>query len=153
MKESDRMRGLRPGKGVFVSIAVTIVVLGLGVSFLFGALYKPYTAVYLSTGDVYYGKLSTFPGLTLHDPWFVQRMPDGNFSLAKFSDAFWKPRGAMRLSSDKVVFTAKLDKTSPIVEAMEGRIPTGAMQGDIPAANQQGIQGLEQFNPGGQIEP
>lgn len=140
-RESVRDQEPRSRKGMFVLSVIAIVFLGLAASFLFGAFYRPYTAVYLTSGDVYYGKLSTFPGVTLHDPWFIQRTEDGNFSLLKFSDAFWKPGNSMRISSDKIIFTSRLQKDSPIVDAIEGKSPRGAIQEGAPSANQQGVQG------------
>lgn len=152
-RESMRDKTPRSRGGVYILLAIAIVVLGLAASFLFGALYRPYTAVYLTTGDVYYGRLSTFPSLKLYDPWFIQRAQDGNFSLLKFSDAFWKPIGAMNISSDKVVFTSRLQESSPIVEAMEGKTPTGSIQGGAPAVNQQSIQGTDSQSGSGQSQP
>ena len=39
---------------------------------------SPYSAVYLSTGDVYFGKLDWSPSPHIEDPWFLQRSTDAS---------------------------------------------------------------------------
>ena len=66
-------------KYVILLIVVVIIVGALGV--WFGLIIKssqevqlsPYSMVYLSTGDVYFGKLDMFPWPTITDVWMLQK--------------------------------------------------------------------------------
>src|SRR3989344_8642132 len=64
---------------------------------------SPYSAVYLATGDIYYGKLSWFPRPKLREVWFLQRGVDpqsgqAQFGLNRFATAFWGPVDEMYLN-------------------------------------------------------
>ena len=78
-----------------------------------------YYAVYLETGDLYFGKLSTFPGMTLSNVWYLQRDGQGNNSLAEFIKAPWGPEGSIKINKDKIVWTAKLSNVSQLISYIE----------------------------------
>lgn len=99
--------------GVFLSLAF------YGAVYLF--LDKPYVAVYLTTGDVYFGRLSHTPGFKISDPWFIERSKSGDFALRKFVDAVWKPSNTLDISSNQVVFWNRLPSDSPVIGAMQGK--------------------------------
>ena len=82
-----------------------------------------YYAVYLETGELYFGKLSYFPYLHLSSAFLLQRTNkvDTPFSLTKFEDAFWKPQGEIRLNSSKIVWIAKIKENSPVVDLIQGK--------------------------------
>jgi hypothetical protein len=107
---------------LWMVIAIVVVASALCVTAFFIFLKKkPYVAVYLATGDIYYGKMTCFPKFTLTDALFLQRGADGNLGLQKLSDAFWKPKGPMVIERDQIVFWSELDPSSPVVSAIEGR--------------------------------
>jgi hypothetical protein len=103
---------------IVIAIVVAVAVICTAAFFM---IKKSYVAVYLVTGDIYYGKLSCFPKFTLDDALFLQRGEDGSLGLQKLSDAFWKPKGPMVIERDQIVFWSKLDPESPVVDAIEGR--------------------------------
>ncbi len=76
-----------------------------------------YWAVYLSTGDLYIGKLSYFPRLHLSDVWFFQKTSDvqNPLNLAKFSQAFWGPGDELYLSEKQIIWKNKLSETSQVI--------------------------------------
>jgi len=79
---------------------------------------NPYYAVFLRTGDMYFGKLSRFPKLTLSDVWFLQRNIDeeqGGFDLIKFSNAMFGPTDKMEINKENVVWISKLQDNSQVV--------------------------------------
>ena len=84
-----------------------------------------YSAVYLKTGDIYFGELSWFPRLKLKNPWFLQRVNDSNnqpqVSVAPLADAFWKPVDEIYLNKDEIVFTTKLRGDSPVIPLLSGQ--------------------------------
>ncbi len=91
----------KANKILLILIIVLVVVLG-GVLYWQLGMKKSYYAVYLSTGDLYFGKLSYFPRVSLSDVWFRQRgsnNPQNSLNLARFADAVWGPE-------DKIYFTS-----------------------------------------------
>ncbi len=133
-----------------VAILLSLAILGTAACFVIGYAYRPYVAVYLSTGDIYYGKLSYFPTLKLINPWFIQKTQDGQLALSRFSDAVWKPESEIVIARDKVVFIAKLDKTSPVIDAIDGKQSAvqQQQQGQQTQPQQQVQQPVQQNQPG-----
>jgi hypothetical protein len=117
---------------VSLSIIGLAILTGAGVSIF----YKPYMAVYLTTGDMYFGKTSVFPCIKIQDPWFLQRAEDGSVSLQRFSDAFWMPRGGMRINRDQVIFISRIANQSPVAITIEGG---GVTQQQTPVSNEETI--------------
>ena len=79
---------------------------------------NPYYAVYLQTGDMYFGKLSRFPKLALSDVWYLQRNiqeEQGGFDLIKFSNAMFGPTDKMEINKENVVWISKLADDSQVV--------------------------------------
>ena len=82
---------------------------------------KNYVAVFLNNGAVYFGKLSTFPRLKLTNALFVQLDQNGQVSLQRFSEVFWMPLGPIYLNRDAILLIAPLNKSSPLINLIEGR--------------------------------
>ncbi len=84
-----------------------------------------YYAVYLRTGDLYFGKISWFPKFSLNDVWLLQRSVDQNnqvsFSLVKFTEAIYMPVDRIDLNKDNVVWITQLDKDSPVIQEIKAR--------------------------------
>ncbi|MBI2591260.1 MAG: hypothetical protein HYW34_01115 [Candidatus Brennerbacteria bacterium] len=94
---------------------------------------SPYYAVFLQTGDLYFGQLSRsfIPSsrVDLKNVYILARTNDEKnpFSLQKFSDAFWGPSGQISLSRDKVVWINKLKSDSQVAGAIKAA-GSGAQQ-------------------------
>ena len=58
-------------------VLVSLVVIGIIAGVIFSFIHRPYMAVYLATGDIYFGRVSSFPHVTIQDPWFFRRAEDG----------------------------------------------------------------------------
>lgn len=105
-----------------ITLIVAIILLAILVYLSFidktKVIKNPYYAVYLQTGDMYFGKLSRFPKLTLSDVWFLQRNineEQGGFNLAKFSNAVFGPEDKMEINKENVVWISKLRDDSQVV--------------------------------------
>ncbi len=117
-------------------LTLSVVIAFLIVKFnVFNALKsKPnYVAVYLSTGDIYFGRLSKFPAFKLSKVVFFQRDSEGKLSVQNFKDVVWKPMDSIYLEKENITFWTYLDPASPIVEIIEGK---NAVSGG-PAVNQE----------------
>jgi hypothetical protein len=77
-------------------------------------------AVYLSTGELYFGQKSGLFGFNLKNAYLLNKGEDGKYSLQEFSKAAWKPTGTVHLSSDKVVFWSTIDDSSDVSKLVSG---------------------------------
>jgi len=128
---------------IALTIFVSLMVLGIIASVIFSFVRRPYMAVYLATGDIYFGRVSVFPRVTIQDPWFFSRAEDGSVSLERFSDAVWMPEDVIRINRDQIVFIAKVSKDSQIIAMMEGRVTPQPQQPQQP----QQLQQQQQLQP------
>jgi len=89
-----------------------------------GIFSKPYSVVYLSTGEIYVGKLSTFPRLILKDAYLLQLVPDAedssqsSYQLVPLSSTLWSPQ-KIYLNDDQVVFTAPVRDDSKVAQTLK----------------------------------
>ncbi|MFH1188789.1 MAG: hypothetical protein V1652_03025 [bacterium] len=77
-----------------------------------------YYAVYLTSGDVYFGKLHFFPSLIMNDAYFLQAdstYEEGGYVLSRFSNALWQPEGTIKFNRDHVLWIAELKQDSKAV--------------------------------------
>ena len=86
---------------------------------------SPYSAVYLSTGDIYFGKLDWFPTPHIENAWFLQWSTDakGNSTVGvyPFNQVAWGPAGDVYLNSKQIILWTRLASTSTIAQTMENR--------------------------------
>ncbi len=109
---------------LIVAIILLMVLIYVSFADKTKAIKNPYYAVYLRTGDMYFGKLSRFPKLTLSDVWYLQASMDeqGGLNLIKYSNAIFGPVDKMEINSDNIVWTAKLRDDSQVVKFIQGEI-------------------------------
>lgn len=109
----------KTNKILIALVAVLVVVLGVIVFWQKGGFERSYYAVYLNTGDIYFGKLSRFPRLVLSNVWLLQRNSNDTenpFGISRFSEAFWNPKDTIYLESENVVWIAELSSESQLVQ-------------------------------------
>ena len=108
-----------------VVIVVLLVVIGY-----FTGVFKSnndYSIVYLSTGEVYIGKLTTFPDLQLTNAHVLQLSKDekdptkNTFQINPIKDAVWAPE-SLHLVKDNVVFYGPLSPESQIAKTLAEQI-------------------------------
>ena len=87
---------------------------------------KEHSVVYLSTGEIYIGKLSylSIPKFKLTDAYRLQAVKDAedetktNFQLTPLKDALWSPQ-KLYLNPDQVVFYGPIEENSKAGEALQ----------------------------------
>ena len=110
-------------KNIIIVAIVVLVVLIFGVLQYRANNANTYSVVYLTTGEVYVGKLSTFPDLRLTDGYILNTVPNAtdpkktDFQLTPIKEALWAPE-SMRLVKENVVFYGQLLPTSKIAETI-----------------------------------
>ena len=103
-----------------------IVVLGVAF-FIDWWLAKDYSVVYLTTGEVYIGKLHHFFGMKLTDAYLLQMTKDSKdpeksgFQLAPLKDALWSPKW-LCLNDKQVIFHGLVSKTSRVAETLKNAV-------------------------------
>lgn len=106
-----------------IAIVVVLVLLAVGLFVYKTRMSDEYSIVYLSTGEVYIGKLTTFPDLQLKDTYILQITKDAedptksNFQLNPISEALWAPK-FINLTEKNVIFYGPLLSTSKIAQTL-----------------------------------
>lgn len=118
------MPSIKKGEGLlknwFFWLVIILVVL-VGAYWWMGGFQKSYYAVYMQTGEIYFGQISYFPRMALVDPLVLQLTGDKNnpFSINRFKDSFWGPEGKVYLNSDLVVWKAKVGEGSKLMDVLK----------------------------------
>lgn len=114
-------------KDKFIKIALIVAIILLMILVYLSFIDKtratknPYYAVYLKTGDMYFGKLSRFPKLILSDVWFLQASLEeqGGVDLIKYSNAIFGPEDKIEINQENVVWISKLRDDSQVVISIQ----------------------------------
>lgn len=100
-------------------IAIILLVILIYLSFIdkTKVIKNPYYAVYLKTGDMYFGTISRFPKFVLSEVWFLQGDTSelGDYNLHKLQDAIFGPVDKMEINRDNIVWITKLRDDSEVV--------------------------------------
>ncbi|TSA44151.1 hypothetical protein D4R51_04435 [bacterium] len=124
---------------VLLIIAIVLFVALAGTLIWQNWLGKPsYYAVYLKTGDLYFGQLSRFPYFGLSHIYIVQvnsQNPKNPVSVQKFSDIFWGPEDFMKINREEVVWYVKLKSDSQLISLIEANPNLTPSPANLPASN------------------
>jgi len=108
-------------------ILVIIILLGVIAYFAgkqygwFGKNEKKTVAIYLTTGELYFGELQNARSyFKLTNAWLLNKDDTGKYSLQQFSQAAWKPTGNMNISKDKIVFWTNIESSSDVAKLISG---------------------------------
>ncbi len=118
-----------------ISIYVLIVVFAFAAayaSYAWGKKTWPfgeskYQVVQLVSGEVYYGKLRTFPSFKLFDVYFIQRTQPQNegeqagTQLLPLNSLFFAPENSMHLNKSQILWWVNLSPDSQILKAIKER--------------------------------
>jgi hypothetical protein len=122
-----------------IVILLVLAVVAMGAWFLknmFAGENGPseYSMVALSTGEVYFGRLSWFPNPTLREVWILQRSGDQT-GVVPFTRAFWGPVDKLSLNKKNIVSWTRLKKSSELVNAFHHPELLEGSGAPAPAAN------------------
>ncbi|MDP3947159.1 MAG: hypothetical protein Q8Q41_00515 [bacterium] len=111
-----------------------------------------YSAVLLSSGELYFGRLHSFPSLSLTDVYLLQRNTSdaqNPVSIAKFTNVYWGPSDRLWLNRADVVWTTRLDAQSQVIKAIRAIKASSAS----PSAVSSGPNGGAQAGAPSALEP
>lgn len=102
---------------IIALLAIYVFVFNKNINF---EIKKPYYAVYLQTGDLYFGHLCKFfSKYTLTNIYLLQRDQKGEFSLQKFEQSAYQPEDKMILNKENIVWISKLRDESDVVKYIQ----------------------------------
>lgn len=81
-----------------------------------------YYAVYLKTGDLYFGQLSRFPSFGLSHVYLLQvdtQNQKNPVNVQKFSNVFWGPEDFIKINREEVVWSSRLRDDSQLVRLIQ----------------------------------
>ncbi|MCL4400269.1 hypothetical protein M1506_03275 [Patescibacteria group bacterium] len=81
-----------------------------------------YYAVYLRTGDLYFGELTTFPTFTLKHVYMLQinsQNQQNPLSIQKFTNVFWGPEDYIKINRSDVVWYTRLASDSRLAQLIQ----------------------------------
>lgn len=119
---------------IVVGLLVVLIVILAGVLWKMGEEGSSgYVAVYLDTGDIYFGKLRLFPSFSLEDVWYLQVGTSQNpgVGVLPLNSVFWGPSERVYLQPKHVVWVTHLRADSPVLAAIKGQ-----GQGNVPPAGE-----------------
>ena len=122
----------------FIAVGVLVGMRWSGIGGSSQPALSPYSAVYLSTGDIYFGKLDWSPAPHMEDAWFLQRGTDakGNATVGvyPFSQVAWGPSDEVYSNSSQIIFWTRLNGTSSIAQLIANPSAATAQQQSAAAA-------------------
>lgn len=108
---------------ILLAVAIVLLLILVGILVWQNWFSKPvYHAVFLRTGDLYFGQLSRFPSFGLSHVYMLQvnsQNKDNPVNIQKFSNVFWGPEDFMKINRDDVVWYTQLKSDSQLVRVIE----------------------------------
>lgn len=78
-----------------------------------------FTAMYMRTGDLYFGRLVHFPHYGLKQVYLLQvnnSNTENPLSVQRFANVFWGPEDFLSINRDEVVWTTTLSDSSQLLK-------------------------------------
>jgi len=131
-------------KFLFLLVVVLIVALVGIVVWQTGMVKGSYYAVYLRTGDLYFGKLVRFPRFGLKNVYLFQvtQNEQSPVNIQRFRDVFWGPEDAISINRDQVMWMAKLRSDGQLSQLLKNNPSLAPQQGAGQGAT--GTQGVNE---------
>lgn len=105
---------------ILLIIVIVLLVVLTGFVIVREFVGKPtYTAVYLKTGDLYFGKLVRFPYFGLKQPYLLQvnqTNQQNPLSVQRFKNVFWGPSDILKINRSEVVWYTTLRDDSDLAK-------------------------------------
>jgi hypothetical protein len=105
---------------VWVVVVLAVALVGIGAWQLWGGD-APLYAVYLRTGDLYFGKLVRVPYFGLENVYLLQvnaANQENPVSVQKFTNVFWGPEDFVKINRDEVVWMTRVSDESQLTQVI-----------------------------------
>ena len=122
---------------VWVVVVLAVALVGIAAWQLLGGP-SPLYAVYLRTGDLYFGELVRAPYFGLTKVYLLQvnaANAENPVSVQKFTNVFWSPEDFVKINRDEVVWMTRVSDESQLVQVIRANpdlVPSAAQQAPLP---------------------
>ncbi len=111
-------------KLIKILIVIVVVLIIAGIGFF---IWRPwsgsgYYAIYLRTGDLYFGQLVRFPSFGLKNIYTIQvnsQNQQNPLSIQKFTNIFWGPEDFMKINKDEIVWMVQLNSAGQLAQLIK----------------------------------
>lgn len=134
----------KTNKILLVLVILLVVILAGLIGWQKWGLKPSYSAVYLRTGDLYFGRLMNFPSFGLKDVYTLQinqQDSQNPVSIQKFANIFWGPQDFLKINRSEVVWMTKLNPNGQLAQLLKTNPDlqsTGQPNPSIPLQSPQG---------------
>ena len=115
---------------ILIVLVIFVAIVGICVYSEMNMSKKPWSVVYLSSGDIYVAKVSHFPKMWISsDAYLLQVVKatveteegtpktETNFQLTPIREALWAPE-KLYLNQDQIIFYGPISETSQVAETL-----------------------------------
>lgn len=105
---------------VWVVVVLAVALAGVATWQMWGSE-SPLYAVYLRTGDLYFGKLVRVPYFGLKNVYLLQvnaANQENPVSVQKFTNVFWGPEDFVKINRDEVVWMTRVSDESQLTQVI-----------------------------------
>ena len=131
------MNKLNVNKVLLATTILLVLVLGGFLGWQMWARNDSYYAVLTLGGDLFFGKMHSFPSSRLTDVWTLQRNQDEKnpVSLVKFDQSYWGPEDVLYLNKKNIIWKTKLREDSQILSQIKNPSKQQIQQPQVPSEN------------------
>ena len=108
---------------ILLAIVIVIIVLVVAALVVWKVAFKSttYSAVFMRTGDLYFGELMQFPSFGLKNVYTLSVTQDAQnpISIQRFKNVFWGPQDWLKINRDEVVWITDLDPQGQLAELIK----------------------------------
>ncbi len=107
---------------ILLTLVIVLFLVLVGLFFGRGLFTSSWTAVYLQSGDLYFGRLIHFPHYGLTHVYLFQVDKNSTqtpVSVQKFTKVFWGPQDFLSLNRNQVVWTTTLDPQGQLAKLLD----------------------------------
>jgi len=112
----------KTNKILLVLVILLVIVLAGLIGWQKWGLKPSYSAVYLRTGDLYFGRLMNFPSFGLKNVYTLQvnqQNQQNPVSIQKFANIFWGPQDFLKINRSEVVWMTKLNPNGQLAQLLK----------------------------------
>jgi hypothetical protein len=128
---------------ILLAVVIIFLILVIVALAVWAVVFKPasYHAVFLRTGDLYFGELMNFPSFGLKNVYTLSVNPNNQetpISIQRFRNVFWGPQDWLKINRSEVVWMTKLDEAGQLAQLI--RTNPDLVPQQQPAAGQPEVQ-------------
>jgi hypothetical protein len=123
----------KTNKFLLAVVIILVLVVAALVVWQVGFKSATYSAVFLRSGDLYFGELTQFPSFGLKHVYTLSVTGDQEnpISIQRFKNVFWGPQDWLKINRDEVVWMTELDQAGQLAQLIKTNpdlLPTGQPQ-------------------------